>query len=109
MLGQHLIEGTRLRQRPRVTVHDEATGTVRTVEALGDQIVDHLVGNQSSRFDEGPARSPTGVQVADGRPQQVASADMLQPPFDGRGAWTGCLYQSPEGQGGSNAWLARWG
>ena len=52
LLAQHLIEGGGLGERARVAVHDETFRPIVAAEALGDHVVDEVVGDELARFDE---------------------------------------------------------
>ncbi len=78
LLAQHLIEGGRLGQRARIAVHDEALRPIIAVEALGDHVVDEIIGNEFAAVHVGFGAATGGGVLADGLAQDVAGANVFQ-------------------------------
>jgi hypothetical protein len=75
--GQNLVAGLGLGQSAGVTIQNESLGPVVPGKALGDQVIDHLVGNQMPLIHMESSFTAGGSTVAHRLPQQITSADML--------------------------------
>src|SRR5579875_1840851 len=78
MLSQHLIEGDGLGERARIAVQHKALRRIVQVEALGDHVIDEVVGDELTFFYEGMRAQPGGCLLANGFAENVAGADVFQ-------------------------------